>query len=266
MSAKNALKANKSESKKRVSGIATIKTGKDKARITFQDDNTQFDNGKNVKTFALDDLPRVPKLNPESEDDYFVVLNSDGDEVEVISPVEGVFQAQCVDLSRPNEDDDPAPFEVTPKKEGWASYLAFLAFFEITNGTFKKIKIPYFLHYKFSESKEDEGFAAWMGDPENRKATRLHQLIEFCEKLDLVSDAIEWPEDGNILPELLNRILKNKKIVKIVVKNGYIDSLMTAHPINDEPNEEVEDDGLESDSKEQKVKTPKNVDEEDEEL
>lgn len=239
MATKNALGANKSESKKRTTGLATIKAGDNKVRITFQDEDTVFDNGKNVKTFAYDDLPKTPKFTADSKDnDYFVVLSPDGDEIESIGPVEGVFTAKCIDLSRPKEDEDPEPFEVSPKNEKWDPYQAFLAFFEIQSGPFKKVKIPYFLHYKFEESKTDAGFAAWKGDPENKKATRLAQIIEFCEKLDVVAEPIEWPEDGNVLPTLLDRILENNKTVKIVVKKGYIDSLMSAYDEKEETEEE----------------------------
>lgn len=259
MASKNALSANKSESKKRTTGLATIKAGETKVRISFQDEETLFDNGKNVKAFAYDDLPKTPKLSNGSEDEYFVVLTSDGDEVESIGPVEGVFSARCLDLSRPSEDDDPEPFEVSPKNEKWDPYQAFLAFFEIQSGPFKKVRIPYFLHYKFEESKENPGFAAWKGDPENKKATRLAQIIEFCEKLDVVAEPIEWPEDGNILPTLLDRILENNKTVKIVVKKGYIDSLMSAH--NEEAEEEAEEETPKA-----KNKKPVREDKEEDEL
>lgn len=264
MANKNVLSANKTESKKRATGVATVKAGEAKVRVTFRNEDTWFDNGKNSKTFAYDDLPKTPKISPNSEEEYFVVLSPDKDEIQSFGPVEGVFTAKCVDLSRPNADEDPAPYEVTPKNEKWEAYLAFNAYFEIQSGSFKKLQIPYFLHYKFEESKTDEGMTAWKGDPENRKATRLHQLIEFCEKLNLVAEPIEWPEDGNILPVLLDRILENNKIVKIVVKNGYIESLMSAHKDEDEDESENEDN--ESQRKAVSRKLSRRDDEDDEDL
>lgn len=236
---RNALSANKPESQKRKSGIATIKVVEDNCKVTFQDDSVEFDTGKNSKKFPLEDMPKFPKLS-EGEKDYFVVLNGDADSVDSIGPVEGVFPAKFVgfNLGRADEDKDPAPFEKDSKNEKWPSYLAMLAFFEIQSGPFKRVRIPYFLHYKFEESSSDAGMAAWKGDPENRKATRLHQLIEFCEKLGLTDEPIEWPDDGNILPELQERGLDDPKTVRIVVKNGYMDSILSSDGDEEEEEEE----------------------------
>lgn len=222
---KNVLSGSKTETQKRKKGIATIKVVGEKCRVTFDDDAVEFDNGKNSKSFELDEMPKYPKL-PEGSKSYFVVLNQDADTVESIGPVEGVFPAHLVDFNRQDEDSDPAPLEKESTNEKWPPYQYFLAFFEITGGPYKKVKIPYFLHYKFEESSENPGETGWKGNPENRKATRLHQLIEFCEKLDLTDEPIKWPDDGNILPTLLERAEENPKSVKIVVKNGYIDSLL----------------------------------------
>lgn len=240
MATKNALSANKSESKKRVTGIASIKAGETKVRVTFQNEELVFDNGKNSKTFSYDDLPKSPKIVPNTEEDYFVVLAPDRDEIQSIGPVEGVFSAKCVDLSRPNDDPDaePEPFEVNPKEGD--PYQAFNAFFEIQSGPYKKLKVPYFLHYKFEESREHAGMTAWSpgNDVWKGRQTHLGRLKEFCMKFNAVAEPIEWPEDGNILPILLERILESNETVKIVIKNGYIDSLMSVH--NDEADNEDE--------------------------
>src|SRR5581483_615729 len=240
MNTKNALSSNKSERKKRVAGVANIKGGDEKVRITFDNDEFVFDSGKNSKTLSYDDLPKIPKILPGSDDDYFVVLSSDRDTVQSIGPVEGVFSARCVDLSRPKDDADPEPFEVNPK-EG-EPYLAFNAFFEIQSGPFKKIRIPFFLHYKFEESRQFSGMAAWMdgNDVWKGRQTHLGRLKEFCERMEIVSEPIEWPEDGNILPVLLERLLENNKAVKIVVSNGYINSIVYSHRSDEQDENKIE--------------------------
>lgn len=255
--AKNALNANKGSSEKRKRGIATIKVVGDKCKVTFTDDSVEFDNGTNSKIFKLENMPRPPKLS-EGEKDYFVVLNQDADSVEVIGPVEGLFHARFKDFNRENDDADPAPLEKDPANEKWKPYQYFLAFFEVTKGGFKGLEIPYFLHYKFEENNKEPGVVAWKGDPENRKATRLHQLIEFCEKLDLVSEPIEWPEDGNILPVLYERATEHPKEVKILIKNGYIDSLLSV-----DEDEEDDEESPKPAKKPAKKSPPKSGDDDD---
>lgn len=255
---KNALGANKSASEKRKKGIATIKVGDEKCRVTFEDDSIEFDNGKNYKSFKLEDMVRPPKLS-EGEKKYFVVLNPDGDSVESIGPVEGVFHAIFKDFNRADDDSDPAPLEKEPSNPKWQPYQFFLAFFEITSGPYKGLQIPQFLHYKFEESKTDEGMTAWKGDPENPKATRLHELVDFCLKLDLVSEPIPWPDDGNVLPAFYEKATENPKPVKLVIKDGYISSLLS----EDEDEEEEEEHAKAKAEKKPVKKTPRHDDEDD---
>lgn len=260
---KNAFDSNKSESQKRHKGIATIKVTGEKARVTFEDDAVEFDNGKNYKSFDLDDMPKLPKLE-EGSKDYFVILNPEADTVESIGPVEGLFQARFVEFNH-DEDEEPAPLDKESTNPKWPSYQYFLAFFEITKGAFKKIKIPYFLHYKFEESRNNPGFVAWKGDTENPKATRLHQLVEFCEKLHLADEPIEWPEDGNVLPAFQERAESNPVGVRILVKNGYIDSLLGAE--DEEPEEDEEEEKpAKSKAKPQAKHAPKHDADEDDDL
>lgn len=237
---KNALGFKKSDYVKPVSGIATIKAGVNgKGRVTFQDEEIKFSTGKNSMVVSLDDLPDVPAIAPESEDDYFVKFNPDTDEIFYIGPVQTTVNAKLVDFSRPEEDADPAPYERTNEKYN-TTYLAFSAVFQVQGGQFKKLKLHQFHHYKFCENPQQEGFAMFEGDPDNKKAIWLPKLVNFCEKLGLVDEQIEWPEDGNILPELLQRALDNDKTVKLAINKGYIDSIMSSH--KDDVDEEVDND------------------------
>lgn len=225
---KNALGYKKPEQNKRVSGVASFKAGDTKVRVTFQDDDKEFANGSNTEKFALADLQKkLRSLEPNSEGDYFIVLSSDGDEIDSIGPVEALVKAKLVDFSRPDGDEqDPRPIEKPTNyngKEG--SYQYFLAFFKVIAGEFKGNKVGKFLHYKFVDN--GDGQAVFLGDPSYAKATRLRELIEFCEKLGMVDEPIDWPEDGNILPVLLERGLAADKTVNLVIKNGYIDSIMS---------------------------------------
>lgn len=207
-------------------GLATVKVGKQAAKVTF------LEGGKSFK-FSLDDLPPIPKLPTESEDTYMVVLNPDGDMVDKIGPAEGHFTAVFEDFTRSEDGAEPAPQEKTSTYNGKeTTYLRFTALFKIVSGRYKGVVVPHFLRYKFAEG--DNGETIWDGDPSNPKAIHLPRLVEFCEKLGAVDEPIEWPSDGNILPELLRRIKAANRKVDLVIKKGYIDSVL-ASDYEDEP-------------------------------
>jgi hypothetical protein len=232
--ASNALGYNKVDYKKKVQGLATIKAGKDKVRITFfekEGATLEFDNGEMSKVFTFKELPKFPVIPTNSEDTYFVKLNNDGDEVESISPADGVYTAQVMDMSRPEKDADPAPYEITPRDPKFPAYLAFNVYWKIIEGDFKGCVLNQFFHYSggsdkpyFAENAENKGYTNW-GMPVTDKAKWLPLLQDFCLKTDCVGEPIEWPEDGNVLPELLSRILSNKKKIKLFVKDGYVKEL-----------------------------------------
>lgn len=226
-----------------VSGLATIKTGEQFAMITFEDNSKTFDNGTAKKKIALSDLPKYPKLPTNTEKHYRVRLNKEGDAVDSIFPAEGHFNAKVIDMGRrANEGDDPQPYEKvfgagTPKE---SRHLEFYVTYKIVKGAMKGATAPYFLHYKFDDN--GDGQATFTGNPDNPKATRLQQLIEWCNKHGTIEEPITWPEDGNILPELLERAMDADREVEVIVKNGYIQDVLDLGGYDDdaEPEDEEE--------------------------
>ena len=89
-----------SEYTPQVSGLARVKVGETFALVTFEDTSKEFDNGKNVKKIALADMPKFPKLQPNTEKVYRVRLNKEGDLVDSLFPAEGHFVAKVIDMGR----------------------------------------------------------------------------------------------------------------------------------------------------------------------
>jgi hypothetical protein len=230
MSGSNSLGYNKTEWKKATQGLAIIKAGKRTARITFDEKTNHFeDTGSNIKEFPLDELPSSPVIPTNSEDHYFVKLErKEGMDVEYIGPADGIYPAKPIDFSRPEQESDPAPYEIKPDK--FDPYLAFNVYYKINGGDFKGCTVSQFFHYNFEEATDPKmrGYASWQGNPDSPKAKWLPRLIEFCTLFDIVGEPIEWPEDGNVLPELLSRLLASKQAVQIVVKNGYVSDVVAS--------------------------------------
>lgn len=219
----------------KVYGLATVKVGKSSAKITFEESGDEY-------KFSLDDLPSKPKLHPESEDTYMVVLTAEKDAVEKIGPAEGRVQAHCIDFARTEEGADPAPVEGTSNYQGKETkYLRFTALWEVLTGKYKGLVIPHFLRYKLEEGPD--GMTQWQGNPNNPNATHLPKLIDFCEKTGVFDEEPnlgEWPDDGNVLPLMLERIQAADKHVDLVIKKGYISDLLALdYEDADEDEEEV---------------------------
>lgn len=213
---------------KKLVGKVLVKTGKKNALLILQEeDGRTFANGTDTLKVRLADLPKYPKLRPEDKigKEYRVRMNTEGNEVEALTPLRGHFQAKLVDLGpRPEKDADPLPKEKVfdeggPKEE---RHLEFFAVYEITSGIFKGVQLPaYWIHYKFEEDPDDEGMTRFAGNFENRKATRLFQLRDWGVTHGLWDEPIPW-DDESILPTLLERALDKDVEVEVNLSNGYI--------------------------------------------
>jgi len=214
------------ETSKSPSGVAQIKVGKSKVKVTFED-------GSVDKVFHMDDLPEYPKKLKTGK--YFVVLSGDKTEVTRVGPANtgAPITVRCVDFVRPEEGSDPEPKEYENRKRHY-TYLAFVALLEIQDGFFRKCQIPQFLHYKFAD--DGTGYAAFAGDP--TKGFRTAQLMEFMEFTGATEEPMEYSE--NLLPEILARIKNAKRDFQVIVKNGYVESMLQADNY-EEVDEELED-------------------------
>ncbi len=224
-------------SEKKLVGIVVATVGASKVKFTLvEGQGKEFADGSDSITVALKDLPKVPVFTPKEGDtpspqngkQFRIRMNRDGDEIEAITPVSGLFTAQLVDLGpRPSQDADPEPQEKRFEKDGKTNtHMEFFAVYKIVDGVYKGVQMPaYYLHYKFEG--DEEGNTRYAGNFENKKATRLFQLADWMKLHGLDSKPIKWPKNGNILPELLLRGTNNPVYVSLVVKDGWIKELLT---------------------------------------
>lgn len=230
---------------KKLVGIVNVITGESTAKFTLTEEGKQFKNGTNVLKVKFDDLPKRPRLQPNDKSgrtQLRIRMNSEGTEVEALTPVVGVYDLELTDLGpRPEKDADPMPKEKV-WNEGTAKenrYLEFFAVYQIESGNFKGVSLPaYNLHYKFEEDSSNPGFAAFTFSLSNKQATRGRQLADWGDLHgvwsvvgeDVEGEPIVW-DDDTILPELLERALEQPK-VRGVIKNGYITEIL---PRDEEP-------------------------------
>ena len=246
----------------RVYGLAKVRVGQKRAKISWLGEDAV------TKTVDLDAFPDLPVLKPNTEKTYYVVYNSSSDEVESVGPESGLFKVRCVDMSRPEAGADPEPIEgqtyAVTDKEGNVQKkpsFYFKVWFKILDKAYKGVKVPMNLGYKFRRA--NDGTTTFTADPTSPKATAVRKVYEFLELTGVLDgDEIPWDDnDGNVLPEILGRILAEKRELSILIKEGKIAELLAADDEEDtfvEETEDVADDDLNDElGKEGLALTPK---------
>lgn len=212
------------ERKSNPKGVATLTIGDRKVKIEFADKSIS-------KEFQKDDLPDEPsfihKLPKGTKIELFVVLSDDRQEIQRFGPERGRVKVRCIDFVRPEKDSDPVPktYEGSEKykKEGVDNtYKAFTAMLEVTEGKWKDSTIPCFMHYKFGDN--GKGQAAFFGNEE--KSKNLRTLKKFMEMSGATKKPLSWPDDGNILPDLLKVIRRADAVFEVQILNGYVESIL----------------------------------------
>lgn len=253
-----------------VSGAAALKIVGDNVRVKFHDKefNGKTTEGKKYH-FTRKDLPKSPKFAGDISEDFYVRLNKDEDAIDYIAPMDGMFTVKLVDFTRPDGEDKPPRFvedekaqERYQKKE---PVFVFTAHLLVTSGDFKGVKLYKKLHYKFTD--DGEGNTMFTFDPAQAKQkrwARCVELIKFLEVAELASSPIEWPEDGNVLPELLERAEENGVKFNVVIENGWIQNFLDikAYSKQEEESDEIDDEPIKENKSEKEIVTKLGYDDE----
>ena len=206
------------------------KEGTQKWKVTFED--------KEVYKFLEDLLPEFPAKVMEGKEYYVSLIrekDSEGSPTDVVKEVESIRPMKwrdelvlVVDATR--IDDEPSFYSKKNTYDESKPEIRMVNWFlEFQEGDYKGVRVPYNVHYRFQP--DTDGNASWdftQYQYEYPKSTRIHQCVEFYDKLmDVLSPPIEWTEDGNIIPALLARILDKKQYLIISGVEGWIDDKYT---------------------------------------
>lgn len=282
------MKSRTQQNYSRWTGIVSVKTGEKSILLTSLDkvnDTVKlFPNDEEKLKVSLNDLPkeakRVIKPNDNSGKQFRVRLNEDGDAIEAVQPVMGMFRAKLVDLGPHKKDMPPVPFVKTFKKDGSEnSHLEFYASYEVTDGVFKGVILPaFYMHYKFEASEDEEGMTQF-DTVDSPKASQLHKLQDWATVHgDILDEPIVWNtedvdgvdnsvvdaykeshdcEFANILPELQERALANDREVNVIIEKGYIKSVQAIVDYEDFSDESDESEDVTDDDIDEKFPEPK---------
>ena len=170
--------------------------------------------------FTKDLLPEYPTtVNPRVE--YFVTYTlKDGQvhEVTTILPVTWrEMNVKLVNMTRPNNDQSqpPAPYTVT---KSWGDEQHFYMFYQVVDKDSEYFGCVFPIRYKYMLCGNPEGKTVLSSDPNRSYWARM--LNEHLDQLMDTETPISFPDDGNVLPELLMRAKNEGKVITMSGKVG----------------------------------------------
>jgi len=263
------------EYKKKWTGCVEVITGEETAKFTsiqqLKDGSIKaFPDGTYSIRIKLNTLPkeakRVIKPNVKEPKKFRIRLNDDGDEVETVTPYNGVFSGRGLGIAKRDENYVFISKTYNEGTKDENSHLEFISTYGITEGPYQGVELPgFYLHYKFEgipEGDEDEGFTRF--DTKNTSnASQLHRLQAWGEVHGNILEApIVWDteeiegvsnkvietysknhksEFANILPELDARILDADREFTLVFEKGQISSIQAKENYEEVEVEESEE-------------------------
>lgn len=218
------------------SGTALFRLVGDRVYVEFPGKD-----GERAKKFefsrsALPDVPKFDKDIPNPKELY-ISLDEGDEKIRRISPLTGTFKVKLVDFSRPDGQDAPPKFfEIDGGKYGKGPQKVFTAFLEVTEGFWKGCIVPArYMAYKFAG--DSDGNLCWTFDPNATGQYRSPKgllLKSLCEVSEILAEPMKFPEDGNILPELLERAKKNPVVFGVTIEKGKVISFKTLEEMDAE--------------------------------
>lgn len=208
----------------------SILVGQETVRLNFLDKIEADGLAESVKV-NLEDLPNVPTL-PKAGTliaEVQVLFDPKKKKVISINPFSGRFNAKATELGPKDQDKVTPVFRVKPKAfDNGNDDIVFWCEYVITadpdnNGLFVGCKPRFHLKYKFFNQ---DGMVSIEGNPENSKATRVRQLLEWGNAHGIFDVDMAWPGSGNVLPGLQYRLqVENTQEVQIELDGGYINKV-----------------------------------------
>ena len=185
-----------------------------------------------VWKFDADKLPEFPaKISTETEYYVSMALNDTETAVDVVKSIRPLRWRDelmlVVDCTRADGGKGEPTFYSKKSNYDETKEVHMVNWMlEFVGGDYKGIQVPYNVHYRFTQ--DVEGNTIWDFSEyqyNHPKATRIKQVVEFySEQMQVVSPdwPMKWPDDGNVIPELLARILQKKRYVRTFGKDGWI--------------------------------------------
>ena len=199
-------------------GIANVQVKSGKAKVTFVEDGEEYV----VDTSEL--------KTPPIAGTWMVSLDSNKKKLFNIHPVKGVFKVKVIKFVAA-KDAEPAPKLDNRYPDN--PYMKFTVLLGIVDGKEKGMEVTLTLRYWFQEdSVEGKPVVAYEFHPHPNAQRNMNLLMDFCDQFGYWDYGPPQYSD-NILPGMEKRMLKAGKVVKVLIKDGWIDSIIEADSVPD---------------------------------
>jgi len=198
-------KFKESPKQKGLKGIGVIKLTKNMIKIAMEDSEEIFE----VEYKNAPDNVKAGR--------WHLSLSADGTRLYGFTPINGAYKMRFKKMAAP-DGQLPAPSHVTYTWEGKEiEYDAFTIIMEIVEGKDIGLQVPMFLRYNFEET---DGVVAIS----HKKSKYTTQLLTVLDSTGVFEKG-EMQYSENILPALEARMRDKNKLLMVIMKNGYPDSM-----------------------------------------
>lgn len=193
------------------SGIADVVVKPNKAKVTFEDGESYVVDTTDLKT-------------PPIAGKWFVSLDGNKKKLYNIHPIKGIFKVKLVKFIAA-KDAEPAPKLDNRYPDN--PYMKFTVLLGIVDGKEKGMEVTLTLRYWFVEDVVEGKSVVGLEFHTHPNAQRnMNLLVDFCDAFGYWDYGPPAYSD-NILPGMEKRMLKAGKIVKVLIKDGWIDSILS---------------------------------------
>lgn len=188
--------------------------------------------------FNTEDLPQFPQIPPDTTIEECQVVIDGENKIIAIGPYNGSYKGKAIDLG-PKTPDNTKPMsriQDKPDKQHPGKTFKDVNFWCIYQITDRDIDgglwvgaTPFmFLKDKFAK-RVDDGMTTILGDP-SKSNTHAARLREWGGQHDIWGEDIPWPADGNVLPEILARLLAKNVEVLLIFRKGMVQEVQAIRP------------------------------------
>jgi len=231
------MKVTKKSGEKGIAGVAVCKVGEKNVTFVMKDGEHEDERFPFKISQFPEEFPEDVVL--ENGKEYFISMNSTGDELRGIRPARGLHSVKVVDFARTQDED----FLVLDKDGQWGKYQQFIPQLEIVSGKYKGIRIPIYITIGNEDSPkmqdDGEGNVTLVGNLEKSKS--------FAQFFDLwvyglgEEENVEYDDDIQVLlKNLLKAFLRKKRTFFVLLEKGYVKSMSSDEEQETETTDEDE--------------------------
>lgn len=219
-------------------GKAKVQVKGDRVRVLLHEVTKDNEEIEHEAILNKEDCPEQVKPGM-----WYVSLSSDKKKMYNLHPINGMFTVHVLKFTA-KKDEQPAPRVHTGSQYGdWYSFTPILEFLD---EDVKGMTVGYDLPYNFTpveeEVKGEKNKVVGISHPKSKYTEKLTDFLEVTGVWE--AGPMKWLD--NLCPKLEQRMLRKDAHFKIIMKNGFVDTIYgeDALPESEDVPEKEDDDNI----------------------